>query len=466
MRAPLQENDGSVTLVALCFTSVLAIALTSYLSLYQRAYDLGTREMQANKARQLAQSGLEEALWAMNQNVWTGSGPAGNTAWTTAGADRTVVLSFGSLGQGATGVVSLKVANFASAGPTWPAITSTATVTLEDGRVFTRTLQAATGPAPLFGNAIGSTGSYVRFSAGGTVDSWNSDPANTNAFAPYSFLATAPANYAAVIAATDTNNDYDGTNAVVINQAQIFGYLATSGKTAAYAAAGSPPGRVKGPVDAGVNIDPARVGKSAFIPGSEVFTITPPATSGSAYGGLITSVLDLVAALLGGSSTQEVYKYSGNLVITGNILFAPSLTVSRPIKLIVDGDILISGAGKITVTSTGSLQIFAAHSITLGGAGIDNQTDDPRKVALFATSASGDTVQSTTNADFCGVIYSENSPIEIRQNATLTGALLSGESVTFLAGATDPVFHYDLALRRARFANVATPYIITSVAGS
>jgi hypothetical protein len=136
------------------------------------------------------------------------------------------------------------------------------------------------------------------------------------------------------------------------------------------------------------------------------------------------------------------------------------------LKLIVDGNVVISNTGKITVTPTGSLQIFAAHDVTLGGNGIVNQTNDPRKVALFATSISGNTVQYATTASFCGVIYAENSPIEIQQNATLTGALLSGESVSFLGSATAPVLHYDIALRRARFSNVTTPYLITSLTGS
>src|SRR3954471_18490199 len=176
MAPRFQNRTASVTLVALCFTCVLAIALSSYLALYQRSYDFSTRALLDNKARQLAQTGLEEALWALNQNVWTDSGPTSDTAWTITGADRTVALAYGSLGQGATGRVTLTVTNFASAGPTWPVITSTANVTLDDGRTFTKTLRATTGPAPLFGNAIASAHSYVSFVSQGIVDSWNSDP--------------------------------------------------------------------------------------------------------------------------------------------------------------------------------------------------------------------------------------------------------------------------------------------------
>ena len=56
------RQHGSVTLVALCFAAVLAITLTSYLALCSRSYDFSTRLLHEEKARQLAQTGLEEAL--------------------------------------------------------------------------------------------------------------------------------------------------------------------------------------------------------------------------------------------------------------------------------------------------------------------------------------------------------------------------------------------------------------------
>jgi hypothetical protein len=457
---PPASARGSITLTALCFATVLAIGLSGYLALCQRSYQFSTRQMLADRARQLAETGLEEALWALNQGNWSSSGPGGNVAWAVAGASRTATISYGALGQGATGTVALTVANYAATGPAWPVITSAATVTLADGQVFTRTLQAATGPAPLFGNAIASAGSYVSFTRGGTVDSWNSDPDGDAATAAvaYSFAAGNSNNYAAVIAAADS-----GTQSVSLNQALVYGYLATAGKPVSYSTSGSPPGRVKGPTTpATVNIDSERLGKSAFIPAADVFEVVTPPTSGANFGGLLNTVLDLVDSLLNGPSTEDTYKTSGNLTILGIPLLSPNLTISRPIKLIVDGNLTLSGSGQITVTSTGLLQLFVSGDVTLGANGIRNQTNDPRKVALFCTSSStSDSLQYTSSAPFCGVIYSENKPIDIRQNATFSGALLSGGYVRFSSSATNPVFHYDSALRHVRFSNVTTPYLIT-----
>jgi hypothetical protein len=355
------------------------------------------------------------------------------------------------------------VSNFASTGPTWPTITSNATVTTKSGQTYTKNLQSTTGPTPLFGNAIASSDSYVSFVAGGTVDSWNSDPDDNPATAsvPYSFTAGNTANYAAVIAAKG-----NGTNGVMLTQATVRGYVATFGEPVSYSTSGSPAGKVLGPTTpAGVNVDSSRLGKSAFVPVS-VFSVTiPPAAvppdsgGGGLLGFLVKLVVDLVAALLSGPG--DSYKTSDDLNITDA---GTSLTIDRPMKLVVNGNLNISGSGRITIEPTGSLELYVTGDVTIGGNGIRNQTNVPKKMALFCTSASTtDSLQYTTSENFCGVIFSENKPIDIRQNATFYGALLSRQYVRFSTNATAPVFHYDSALRNVRFAQVSTPYIVKKV---
>jgi hypothetical protein len=454
---------GAISLIALCLISALGVVVGSYVALVTHTQQLGTRQFQDGRARELAQAGLEEALWALNENNWTASGPAGATSWTTSGSDRSVVLNYGSLGHGATGQVSLTVANYASAGPAWPTIAAEAVVTLTDGRTIRKKLAATTGPAPLFGNAIASANAGVSFVAGGTVDSWNSDPDNNpgTAAVGYSFTAGNAANYAAVVAGRD-----DGTYGVVLTQALVNGYVATFGQPVGYSVSAVPPGRVKGPTTTPlINIDPARLTRSAFVPVAPVFTVVLPPASGPAFGGLIGTILDLVGALLGAAPAVEVYKTTGDFTIQGLLPILPyNFVVNRPLKLIVDGDFEIGNWGSITITPTGSLQIFVSGDCTIGGNGIDNQNTAPASCAIFCTSTStSDTLQYTTTAAFRGVIYCENKPIDIRQNATFYGALLSSRQVSFTAGATAPVFHYDTALRTTRFSQITTPYVISQL---
>jgi hypothetical protein len=366
---------------------------------------------------------------------------------------------------GASGTVTVTVANFANTGPTWPTITSAATITLGGGQTFTKTLQASTGPLPIFANAIASSDAYVSFVAGGTVDSWNSDPDNNPATpaVAYSFTAGNAANYTAVVAGK-TN----GTYGVALTQATVRGYVSTFGLPISYSTSGSPTGSVVGPTTpVAVKVDTARLGKSAFVPLTDDIVVTLPSTSGPNYGGLINNLLSLVATLLSAPAGTDVFKTSGSLNILGIPLLAPSITIDRPIKLIVNGDLDISGAGKITITATGSLQLFVSGDVTIGGNGIQNLTGDTKKLAIFCTNSSTtDALEYTTSAGFTGVIFCENKPIDIRQNATFHGALLSRGYVRFSTNATAPVFHYDSSLRSFRYEHVTTPYVIRSMTES
>ncbi len=460
-----RPGAGSVTLVSLCLTTALGIALGSYLALCMHSARSSARLLNQTEVQELAQTGLEEALWALNNNNWTGSGPGGNTSWTTSGANRAATLTYTLPGSNLAGQVALSVADYASTGPTWPTITSAATVTLASGETISKSLRATTGPVPLFGNAIASASSYVSFAAGGTVDSWNSDPDNDSSTpaVAYSFTAGSPANYSAVVAGR-TN----GTYGVVLTQAAVRGYVATFGLPVSYSTSGSPPASVTGPTTpAGTNVDTARLGKSAFVPLAPVFTVTPP-TVDSSGGGLLSSVLTLVATLLG-APTGTVFEWNGDLNVNGGLPLpllnsSPSLTINTPTQFVVDGDLAIGSTGQITIAPGGSLELFVKGDVTIGGNGIDNQTHEPKKLVIFCTgNSTSDTITYTTSHDFCGAIYSENKPIDIRQNATFYGALLSGQYVRFGTSATAPVFHYDAALRQVRFNGVATPYLLTQV---
>lgn len=457
------EKRGSISLMTLCLISALGVAVGSYFALLTQTQRLGARQFQNDRVRELAEVGLEEALWALNQDNWAASGPTNGSAWATAGSDRSVTLSYGSLGQGATGQVVLTVRNYASSGPTWPTIDVEAIVTLSDSSVVRRKLQATTAPAPLFGNAIASVNKSVSFVAGGTIDSWNSDPDNNPATAAvaYSFTAGNSANYAAVVAGRDSATGYG----VSLTQANVKGYVATFGQPVSYSTSGSPPGRILGPTTSPLlNIDPSRLTRSAFVPATAVFTVVNPPTGGANYGGLLTGVLALVNALTGPLLGIDLFKVNGDMTIMGIPLLSPNLTVDRPLSIIITGDLNITGAGKITITSTGSLQLFVAGDVSLGGLGIDNQTNDPAKCVIFATDTSTtDSLQYTTTGNFCGLIYCENKPIDIRANATFYGALLSTQQVGFSTGATAPIFHYDTALRTKRFTQVTTPYVLSRI---
>src|SRR5687767_11681832 len=154
---------GSALLAALCFATVLAIALSSYLSLCYRTLELSNRGVTSLQAVELAEAGMENALWALNNNNWD--------SWTITGTTAARTITGFTFTNGVTGRISLSITSFdGSAGER--TVTASGITTRVDGTETRRTLTSSSALAPLFTNAVAGTTGRVRFLSGGTVDSY------------------------------------------------------------------------------------------------------------------------------------------------------------------------------------------------------------------------------------------------------------------------------------------------------
>jgi len=101
---PIRHSDrrGSVVLVALCVIAVMGIGLAAHLAVSNQATRLANRAFQTSVSKQLAEMGLERALWAFNNNNWSG--------WTLSGSTATRTITFAANKFGSTGATtSIKV---------------------------------------------------------------------------------------------------------------------------------------------------------------------------------------------------------------------------------------------------------------------------------------------------------------------------------------------------------------------
>jgi hypothetical protein len=188
-----RDCRGSAMLAALCLAMVFAISLSSYLALcYENLYVSERNAMTTFRGSELAESGVEQALYCLNNNNWTGWTLSGSTAsatmtMTSAGLSTAVGATPLSYGNGVTGTVTVSVTNYNSA--TNPAsISSQATLSIpspygsgsaasiHSGTVtFSPSSSAgSSSAAPLFVNAVAATNGTLRFQSAGTVDSYNS----------------------------------------------------------------------------------------------------------------------------------------------------------------------------------------------------------------------------------------------------------------------------------------------------
>lgn len=426
-----RRERGSLTLLALCLSAVIGIALASYLTLCNRTLALSIRQTEVTQTRQLAEIGLEEIMWSLNTYADPNSSVAA-TAWDNAdwsgSTPRTCALTGYNLGRGNTGQIALSISDPASSTPT---VISTSTVTLSDGTMLTRTLTATLKPAPLFFNAVGVSNGRARFRNSGTVDSYDSS---------LGAYGGSNVGFAAVVA---------GTN-VTITNATINGYAATMGNAVSYSSSG----KIKGPsTPSSTNIDTARISTSAFIP---TYTVNRP---GGSYTGTLSGSTETIGTP--GGPTEIWHRPSDLSLGAGE-----TLTIDGPVIIIVGDDLSISSTGRILITVNGRLQIYVDDDVLISGSGgIQNATLKPQNCALFSLGTARTFTYSAT-ANFYGVIYSaDNDVLTISSSPTIYGAIMAKYNVDFGTGTT-PVIHYDVALRnlpKGWFAGVTTPFIVNNL---
>lgn len=418
-REPHRRDRGSALLAALCFATVLALALGSYITVCYRTLEMSSRTVQGTRSVELAETGMEEALWALNRNDWTG--------WTIASTTATKTLSGFSFDGGVTGSVSLRIANYD--GTTGiRTVTATGTTRKPDGTTTSRTLTSSSAKAPLFVNAIAGTTGRVRFRVGGSVDSYDSSVGT---------YATQTPGFSAIISSGST---YTTAATVELTNAEVKGYVATLGTGPSYGTSG----KLIGPTTPSTTrIDSSRIISSPYQPRFEEVIPTGAGTSLPSGSATIGNV---------GSTSPRLY-YASSVNLNGS----QELTVNGPVVLVVSGDFAIWESARIRITSTGSLRIHVGGNLAICGYGIQNDTKLPKKLSIISSSTN-DTYVMATDTPFHGVVYTPNSHFAVVNSQTIYGAIVA-RAVTFYSS---PVFHYDLALRKEVFDGLETPFAVTN----
>jgi hypothetical protein len=167
-----------VLVTALLLATVLGLGLAGFLALSRTALALSQRTLFLQDATNLAEAGLEEALFSFNR---TNAGVASATAWngwTLSGATARRTLPAFNRNQNGIGVVKVFVNDYNNGGGT-PFVISQATITPFDGSPpIVRTLRLGMKQAGVFINGlVGLNGLSLKGQP--TIDSFNSNPTNS-----------------------------------------------------------------------------------------------------------------------------------------------------------------------------------------------------------------------------------------------------------------------------------------------
>jgi len=435
------NSRGSALLVTLLTTTIMGIALASYLTLVANQNRSIARSLTWNMCVPVMEAGVEEALTHIYHNGITNLSTEG---WTLS-ASGLYTKTRSIAGDGSycelaiqpveppvifsTGYVKAPANPFSAVGMiagTVPALSASA-----PGYVA-RKVRVTTTRAKSPGGGGISAKAKISFSGGGMLDSFDSsDPAYSTSgkYDPAKRKAGA-------IALTNLKTP----DAVHVDSAHIFGTVIT-GPGGTVTTAGGAVG------DAGWNstqsgVQPGHSADDANVQfnDEQVPFTSGYSTPGSGYYGPTNATY-----LLGSGN----YKISGSPNISGG----KSMIVTGDAVLHVEGDFIASGSGYVYIAPGASLSLYVNGKFSISGTGVMNGTDLASKFNVHGLN-SCTTVNYSGGTAFIGTVNAPYAAFTFSGSAGAYGSF-SANTISVNGGAS---IHYDEDLTPGK----ATGYVVAS----
>lgn len=431
-----RSNRGALLIVAMLLSAVIGISLASYIRMSSGAMEISNRAMFANAAMNLAETGLEEAVWSINKE--TEADPAAWTGWTLSGADATRGWSGYDLGANASGTIRVFIRNYNGLGSA-PIMVARSTVTPASGPVIEKWVEVTLTRRSLFANGL-TARNQISFNGTCEVDSFDSRLGTYDAV-----LADGTNNRYARGRSASTSTDADTFS---LGNADIWGFVAIGTPDLSGLDVG--PGGTIGPFGtaAGTIVsDRVSTDFTADFPNAEAPT---PTVTNAAPGSWVTT-------LPGGADVADAdgkyyYTVPTSLSLTGNIANKLTIAAGADVVLLFTQTagtaISIGGNASIQVGTGSSLHIYTEANIAIAGNGVANG-NTPESFQVWGTAADSSspvqTISISGNGQLNATVYAPNSDVTV--NGGGSGGQVSGAVVAnniSLTGGSE--FHYDEAL--------------------
>ena len=354
------SRRGAVLIVALILATSLAIAIGSYLSLTSTNLKISGRAFHNNTAMNLAETGLEEALWSINRALE--GNPVAWTGWSLDGVEATRRFGPVDLGQNTFGYTRVYISNTATTG-TAPVVAVKASVTPNNQAPIEKWLTVVLRKRSKFANGLVAKRTVIFKGTNASIDSWNSNPSGT--IIPYSAAVRKDGGTVGSISVS--------VDTILVNNADIWGYVATGFDdiTNTVGAGGSILGADSAAKDktgwTTASVDPGRV-STDFT--SSLEPVTAPTTTYTL--GPVSGNLTLPRSGDAPSADGKYYYSTSGISLNSSTL---TVTDSKDVVLVATGDVIIGGqSGSIQINTGSRLELYAAADVTLGGNGVANGT--------------------------------------------------------------------------------------------
>ncbi len=453
------RTRGSLLIVAMILTAVIGISLVTYLQLGRTSLSISNRALYNNAAMNIAENGLEEAMYSINKKIanssysWTANG------WTSANAGADMQRTLPSSGaytfdQNTTGTVRVYVYGYAGVAPKAVA-RSTVTLGGSTSRPIEKWVEIQLRKTSKFANGLVAKESVTFSGNNASVDSWNSDPDNNSATAyiPYSSgVRNANGSVGSISVSV---------SAILVQNADIWGYASTGGALPAVG-----PNGLVGPFGtASGTMNMAHVAtdfSASFDP------VTAPTTTPYSLGGITSGISlprtgDVAAA-------DGKYYYTATQINFNNATFAvaklnvgdPSPKVILTLTSTTTSISIGGGSGALNIQSGASLEIYAPGDIGIAGNGIMNggtttgTMNQPINFQIWGTKTSGSQdITIAGNGALSAVVYAPQGSVKINGNGDVCGSIVAND-IRLVGNAA---FHYDESL--ANFGG-GNPYRVSS----
>jgi hypothetical protein len=449
-----------VLLVGMMFASILAVSLVSYINLSRTSMQLSQRALWASAAMNLAENGLEEAMYSLNRRVSDPSYSWRNAGWGTDDDEAWRKWTNLPVDGAARGEIRVYVYNYT--GESSPVVVARGIVrppTDSGSPNVEKWVLIRTRRATKFANGLVAR-EFIRFNgANATVDSWISQPDSGGSFAYSSTRARDQASVGSVSVAVDS---------VAVQNARIWGYASTGGALPQVGPQGSigPFGSANG------FIDMNRVSTHFFANFELGFNSR---TVNSFAAPVAESDLGKLAASSDPNKKVQppalVKLSTGKFKVTPLVLNSTILEISGPVELFINATpapdkfgLDIGGTGAIRILPTGVLTIYTLCNVKIAGTGVVNGGTTgttaglPSRFQLYGQTPTATVKQTITIAGdgaLSGAIYAPGASVTIAGNRDVLGSIVAND-ITF-AGSV--LFHQDESLAKL---TTAAPYRLTS----
>ena len=431
--SPLRSERAAVLIIALLLAAVVAISLTSYLQLSTGALNLANRTFHSTSGVNLAETGLEQAIWSFNR--FTGGDTAVLDAWDRSGNNATRKWTGFTYQQGTTGEVRIYVQDYNATAYTRPTVVAESIITPHGSPAITTFVEIVLKRRTLFAMGLVAQNGIQFSGNNATVDSWNSDPDNDPATPaiPYDSSVDHDLGSIGSIAVDSTIN---------VMNADIWGF-ASVGSSSSDAIRVGPNGRIGPYGTAAGAMDPSRIATD-FTADLEIPT-APTATP------IVVGAVSATTTFPRGGDTPAAdgkyyYQISGIGLHNGTLdINGGDVVIITPTGYGID---IGGGSGGLNITTGSSLAIYAGGDINVGGNGVMNggttsaTAQQAEKLQIWGTGAPGQSIKLAGNGVLSGVVYAPNAAVSINGNGDVLGSVVAG-TINVTGNAN---FHYDEAL--------------------